>query len=164
MQNFALSDHLLDVCFVFKIQIKYFILDIFVVRSLCWPNSCLNANVNGTIAIFSYLISSCNCLSKRKINVSHICISCFVEKNPCLFVYLHIGFCNCFTVLLLHSFYLLYAMFKFARCCYHMHSNETYWFRSPHSWHSWQTPRRYPSPIWKVIISLTHPTTTGIWF
>ena len=73
---------------------------------------------------------------------SYICISCLV-KITCLFVYLHIGFCNCFIVLLPHSLYFLFTMFRFARCCNHMHSSEICWFRSPHSW---QTPKRYPIP------------------
>ena len=42
-------------------------------------------------------------------------------------------------------------MFKFACCCNHIQGSEICSFRSPNSWNSWQTPKRYHSPIWRII-------------
>ena len=58
--------------------------------------------------------------------ISYIYISCFVKKlHVCLFTYT-LAFAIVSLFLLPHSFYLLFTMFKFARCCYHMHSSEIY--------------------------------------
>ena len=91
-------------------------------------------------------------------------------RHKC-FLYLYLMFCknHMFVCLLthwllqlFHSFcyhtpsFLLFTMFKFARCCNHMHSSEICWFRSPHLWYSWQALLRYPSPIWKIIAKYQH--------
>ena len=118
-------------------------------------------------------------------NARHKCflylylMPCKKHMFVCLLTHWLLQLFHCFVTTLL---IFLFIMFRFARCCNHMHSGEICWFRSPHRW---QTPKRYLIPIRKIItkyqqtkswvdtetrsifvwtISLTHPTTTGKWF
>ena len=163
----------------------------------CWllvPAMAYNVQTEHCVLMSAARAASAGALlnTSSEVYIGNTRLKCFLYLYPmfckilhvCLFTYT-LAFAIVSLFLLPHSFYLLFTMFKFARCCYHMHSSEIYWFRSPHSWHSWQTPKRYPSPIWKIItkyqqtkswvdtetrsifiwtISLTHPTTTGKWF